>query len=143
MLADISAIPGIQKYAGLERLRSIEDTSFRTPLQFMEGIEPPRPIQRIVTSSYDTLSTQNGTQVRQDSIIRRNAHTKLILTPQRYQTKGIKRLKWAIASQNKAANVIEPKLGMCDIVLVRSAVSRGQKRQVKLFRPVKIKMFHI
>lgn len=135
----ISSLPTILNSAGLDRLGKNDDGSLRSPLQVMTGIKPNRPMSRILPSNLKTIQSKMIHTVRQSQkTYINNLQTSLENMHKDVSEKVTNRRKKAVATHNKATNIVEPKFELGDIVLVRRAVDRGHKLQFKWYGPLRI-----
>ena len=139
----IPTIASVLNEASLDRLGRRPDGIARSPLEAMTGIAPNRPVLRILPNSpklteEKTLEYARATQV----IAISELQSALDQVHKDVERSVSLRRERAIASHNKATNIVTPSFAIGDFVLVRRANDRGHKLRFRWYGPSRITAVH-
>lgn len=141
-----SVLPAISttlKEASLARLGRRPEGIPRSPLEVMTGIEPNRPVLRILPNNAERISAKTIDHARALQFIKIDELQTTLDNMHKDTTDAISASRdRAIEAHNKATNIIAPSFAIGDFVLVRRAVDRGHKLKFRWFGPCRITPVH-
>jgi len=137
-----SVLPSIAialNQTSLGRLGRRKDGTARTPLEVMTGIEPRRPLLRILQPESKGLKAKSLDHARALQVLKIDKLQKdLEQMHKKVKKSTCLRREKSIAFHNKQTCLSVPSFSVGDFVLVRRAKDRGPKLQFRWFGPCRI-----